>query len=364
MRILFVITSLRLGGAERMIAEMAPLLAKSGHHVDVFLFDRTVTPLLRNLEKENIKILPAPKGALHMWNPFHIHTLRNLIKKGNYDIIHTHNSPPQILTAFASLKHNVSLVTTEHNTTNKRRKYSLLKWLDPFIYKVYDHIVCVSKMTRDKLIDEVGINPEQVSVIHNGIDLSKFSPDTPPALSKPLPSVNPGEKIILMTGAFRKQKDQPSLIRAMLLLPDNYHLWLAGGWKLKEAAEKLSHKLGLQHRVTFLGERDDIPALMRKADINVLATHYEGLPLAAIEAMASGKPFLASDVPGVTDIASGAAFLVPPRNPAALAAAIRGILESEHLSRQISINCLQRASQYDIRRVIDAHISLYESLCR
>ena len=186
-----------------MITEMAPLLAKSGHHVDVFLFDRTVTPLLRNLEKENIKILPAPKGALHMWNPFHILTLRNLIKKGNYDIIHTHNSPPQILTAFASRKHNVSLVTTEHNTTNKRRKYSLLKCLDPLIYKAYNHIVCVSKMTRDKLIDDVGINPEKVSVIHNGIDLSKFSPDTPSALSKPLPSVNPGEKIILMTGAFR-----------------------------------------------------------------------------------------------------------------------------------------------------------------
>lgn len=364
MRILFVVTSLRTGGAERMIAEMSPLIAKLGHEVDLFLFDRTETPLLKSLESENINILPGRKGVFQMWNPFHLFKLRKLIRKGGYDIVHSHNSPAQILTSLAGRNPRTKLVTTEHNTTNKRRRYSLLKFIDPFIYKAYDHIVCVSKKTKENLIQGVAVNPEIVSVIPNGINLSTFGPETKKEFTAPLPAFHPGDKIILMAGAFRKQKDQPTLIKAMTLLPPNYKLWLAGGWKLKEKAELLSKSLGQTERIFFLGIRDDIPALMQLADVNVLSTHYEGMPLSAVESMASGKPFIASDVPGVTDIASGAALLVPEGDHAALAKAIRDVLENSVLSNQITEKCLQKATGFDIRNTVNAHISLYQALCR
>lgn len=362
MKILLVITSLRTGGAERVVATLAKELAGRDNEVDLLLFDGTETPLLKSLEESEVNIIAAGKGAFQMWNPLHVFKLRRVMKKGKYDIVHTHNSPAQILAAIAARNLSLTLVTTEHNTTTKRRKSPLLKWIDPVFYRPYRHIVCVSDLTLKNLIDSIGINPSKVTVIPNGIDLSRFTPDRITPVSEGLPPVNPGDKIILMTGAFRKQKDQPTLIRAMEYLPENYHLWLAGGWKLKRAAEKLSKKLGLEKRVTFLGERNDVADLMQKADINVLATHYEGMPLAAIEAMASGKPFVASDVPGVADIASGAAWLVPPRNPRALAEAIRRTLESEIISREISDNCRQRASKHDIKKVVDSHISLYKSL--
>lgn len=363
MKILFVITSLRLGGAERMVAELSPLIVKLGHQVDIFLFDGTDTPLLKVLEKENIKIFPAPKGALQMWNPLHLFKLRKLIRKGNYDIVHSHNSPAQILTSFVPKNTKTKLVTTEHNTTNNRRKYFFLKWIDPFIYKPYDHIVCVSEKTRDNLIKDLAINPDKVAVIPNGINLSYYSPDIKMEFTAPLPTVDPGDKIILMTGAFRKQKDQPTLIRAMAFLPSNYKLWLAGGWKLKEKAEILSQSLGLIDRISFLGSRDDIPALMQLVDLNVLSTHYEGLPLSAVEAMASGKPFIASDVPGISDIVGKAAFLVPEADPMALAKGIIEVLENPTLYNTISKKCKYKASQFDIRKTLEAHISLYKDLC-
>lgn len=362
MRILFVITSLRTGGAERLVSDMIPEIKDSGNDVDIFLFDGSDTPLLNELKKKNIPISYGGKGILHMWNPLHFFKLRKLIRSGNYDIVHSHNSPAQILTSLVGKSPRTKFVTTEHNTTNNRRKYFFLKWFDPFIYKSYDHIVCVSKKTQDNLIKNVAINPEKISVITNGIDISKFSPDTKTALSDTLPPVKPGEKIILMVASFRKQKDQPSLIRAMAFLPGNVKLWLAGGWKLKSKAEKLSLRLGLKDRISFLGERNDIAALMKFADINVLATHYEGMPLSAIEAMASGKPFIASDVPGVSDITADAAYLVPEGEPMALAKAIHNILQNQVLAENIAHKCMERVSQFDIKYTVNAHISLYKSL--
>lgn len=364
MRILFVITSLRTGGAERLVAEMIPEMVRQGHHVDLYLFDGTETPLLKNLRAKEVKVLTFSKGVGHMWNPLHVLKLRKILKDGNYDIVHTHNSPAQILTALAAGKRtSVKLVTTEHNTFTKRRRIIFLRWIDPLFYKAYTHIICVSPTIQSKLIEYVNIDPCKISIIPNGINLVQFSQEN---IHRPqnLPPQNPEDKIILMTAAFRKQKDQPTLIKAMQYLPSNYKLWLAGGWKRKRKAEKLARKLNLKERVCFLGERRDIPYLMQLADVNVLATHYEGMPLAAIEAMASGKPFIASDVSGVTDVASGAAWLVPESNPTALADAIHNVIENPEVSDKITQNCIHRASQYDIKNTIRAHISLYGKLCK
>lgn len=363
MRILFVITSLRAGGAERIVTDLVSEISALGHTVDIFLFDGTDTPLINELKKKNINIIYGAKGALQMWNPFHFFKLRKLIRSGNYDIVHSHNSPAQILTSLSGKNPRTKLVTTEHNTFTNRRKYSFLRYIDPFFYKAYNHIVCVSELTRKKLIESVDINPEIISVIPNGINLSSFSPHTVKEFTAPLPDFDPGDKIIFMTGAFRKQKDHATLIRAMALLPPSYKLLLAGGWQLKEKAENLSKSLGLKDRIFFLGIREDIPALMQLADANVLSSHYEGMPLSAIESMASGKPFIASDVPGLSDITGDAACLVPENDPRALAKAIMEILENPYLSAKISNNCMRKASQFDIRKTVNAHLSLYKTLC-
>ena len=354
---------MRTGGAERLVADMILEMKHLGHKVDIFLFDGTETPLLRELEK-HISISFGAKGALQMWNPFHFFKLRKLIRSGNYDIVHSHNSPAQILTSLISKNPHTKFVTTEHNTLTNRRKFTFLRWIDPFFYKVYDHVVCVSKKTRNNLLENVAINPEKVTVITNGIDISKFSPDSNYTLSKPVPKINPGDKIILMVASFRKQKDHATLVHAMKYLPRNYRLWLAGGWIGKKKYEKLVDLLELNDRIEFLGERNDMPAVLRISDIVVLSTFYEGFGLSIVEGMAMGKPCIASDIVDLRDTVMGAGILFPPGDEEALAETIRQCVENKTIYSAISKKCVQRASQFDIRKTVNDHISLYQNLCQ
>lgn len=364
MKILFVITSLRNGGAEHLVAELLSRLKAQGQDMELIVFDGTTTSTFECILKDGIKVHILGKGALNMWNPFHILKLRNIIKQGNYDIVHTHNSPAQILTSLAGVKKLSKLVTTEHNTTNRRRG----KWwgniLDKRVYSAYNHIVCVSEQTKDNLEKHIEIEPKRISVIPNGVDTMKFSNSSTESYSKNIPSADVGSKIIFMAGAFRKQKDQQTLIRAMRHLPDNFILWLAGGWILRKECEKLCSDLGITDRVLFLGERDDIPELLKRADIVALSSHYEGMSLSAIECMASGKPFIASKVPGIIEIAENAAILVPEGDDEAWAKAILQISVNQMIAADIVKKCKERAKKFDIKKTLDAHLNLYKNLCK
>lgn len=362
MKILFVITSLRNGGAENLVANLLPRMKAKGHEVELAIFDGTPTSLSVKISKGGIKAHIFGKGALNMWNPFHFFKLRKIIRNGSYDIIHSHNSPAQILTALAKVNKSSKFVTTEHNISNRRRGTWWGDMLDRRIYSAYNHIVCVSGRTRLNLLNHTSIEPDKTIVIPNGVDTMQFNTTSENSNAKDIPPTPPGTKIIFMAGAFRKQKDQPTLIRAMKYLPPEYNLWLAGGWVLRKECEKLCFDLGISDKVFFLGERSDVPALLQRADIVALSSHYEGMPLSAIEGMASGKPFVASDVPGIKDIAEGAALLVPEGNDKAFAKAIYQIVNNQSLADSIVKKCKERAAHFDINKTVDAHIILYESL--
>lgn len=364
MKILFVITSLRNGGAEHLVADLLPRMKEEGHEMELAIFDGTPTSLKKIISNEGIKIHTLGNGAWQMWNPLHVFRIREIIKKGNFDIVHTHNSPAQLLTAFAGVKDLSKFVTTEHNTHNRRRGTRWGNFLDNRIYSSYHHIVCVSEQTKYNLFNHVSVDPKKVTVIPNGIDLKRFNSFPSECKGQDIPAVPSGSKIVFMAGAFRKQKDQQTLIKAMQHLPDYFILWLAGGWFLRKECEKLSLDLGISDRVCFLGERNDIPKLLKTADIVILSTHYEGMSLSAIECMASGKPFIASDVPGVKEIATGAAMLVPEGDDKALADAIFEISINQSVADSIIKKCRDRVLKFDISNTLQAHLNLYENLCR
>lgn len=364
MKILHIITSLRTGGAEKLVSDLLPLLRDRGNSVELLVLDGTETGWLNQIEDLGIKVIKGRRGAINMWNPLNIFMIRKTVKEGNYDIIHTHNSPAQILTAFAGVKHLTKLVTTEHNTTNKRRKLKVLRWLDNKIYSAYESVVCVSPKTRENLLNSIKIDPLKVLVIPNGIDLSKFMKHEANMVPKSLPPKDKDTKIILMVSAFRKQKDQPTLIKAMKHLPENYNLWLVGGWTRVSKCKKLVEKLGEKKRVYFLGERNDIPHIIDKSDVFVLSSHYEGFGLSIVEAMAMKKPCIASNVEGLKDVVEGAGILVPENDDKALASAIKELIEDRIKASEVSKRCIERSREYDIERTLNAHISLYNSLCK
>ena len=167
----------------------------------------------------------------------------------------------------------------------------------------------------------------------------------------------------MIVAGFRAQKDQDTLIKAFQHLPkDKYELWLVGDGIRRIDLERLVDTLNLRQNVRFLGNRNDIPNILKSSDVIVMSSHYEGMSLSSIEGMAAGKPFVASDVPGLHEITEGAGILFPHENHMMLAYIIIQLTSNRELYQQTVRNCLQRASKYDIRKTVQSYQNLYRNL--
>ena len=332
MRILQVISSLRTGGAERLVVDLSKQMKLAGNEVEILLFDGTVTPLLKEVEAAGIHVRVLSKGWHAMRNPLLIFKLMQVMRRNRYEVIHAHNTSCQLLLAFASCFQRLRLVTTEHNTDNRRRRWRGYRPVDRWMYGRYRRIICVGDETRQALAAWLA-HPDltnRLTVIPNGIDVSKFEGAVPAE-----DIMSHERRKILMISAFRPQKDHSTLIRALSMLPEEYRLYLAGGSetdedrKYQNDCKHLVSELSLGERVRFLGIRSDVPQLLAAADAVVLSTAYEGMSLSLLEAMAAERPLIASDVPGVHDLVSGAGLLFPFGDDRRLAELIRQVCEAQ-----------------------------------
>lgn len=350
MKILHVITSLRTGGAEKLVCDMLPLMRDEGHTVEVAVFDGTPTHLLTSLKEHGISIHILGMGLKSAYNPLHINKLTLLM--GGVNIVHSHNTSAQLFTALAAPS-GTALVTTEHNTDNRRRHLPLLHHLDRRLYQRYDAIACCSEAVAASLRAYLG--PEfnaRTSIIENGIDLTAFAPT----------ESETKDTDILMVAAFRPQKDHLTAMRALTLLPPEVTLSFAGDGATRPQIEAEVRRLGLENRVRFLGSVSDVPHRLHTAKIALLSTHYEGLSLSTIEAMASGTPLVASDVRGVREVCAGAALLFPDGDAEALASILADLLSDPALRRLTAARCRERARRFDIRSTTQAYLDLYTRL--
>jgi len=359
MRILHFITSLRTGGAERLMVELLPRLRSSGHEVELLVIDGTRTYFMDEIERRGIRVHALGKGRRAMHNPLHALPLRRFLQDGDYDIVHTHNSPCQILAA-AVAPRSCKLVTTEHNTDNRRRGNALWRCADRMIYNRYSAIVAVGDEAADSLRSYIPSLTPRIHTIANGIDTASF------ASAAPAPDIHrqfAGKKIIAMAAAFRPQKDQPTMLRALALLPEEYVLVLAGGGETLDSCRQLSAKLGLSDRVLFAGVRSDVAAIYAAANVTVLSTHYEGFGLAAIEAMACNRPLVASDVRGLRSTVSPGALLFPEGDARALASTIHALCTNQSMWRDTAEACAHHAAAFDIGKTASGYDALYHRLC-
>lgn len=356
MRILHVITSLITAGAEHLMVELLPRLRDLGHDVEIAVFDGTRFPFYEQLEAQGIKIHAFAVGG-NVYNIKHIFKLRKLMKK--FDVVHTHNTAPQLFSVIARCLSSAHpfLVTTEHNTSNRRRSMPWLKPLDKWMYHRYNRIVCISDKAEENLKEYLGPKFTQISTIYNGIDLSRFHVQPSENALHP----QPGQFSTVMVAAFREQKDHLTLIKAHQLLPDNYHLYLVGndGEALVDKCQTLVSDLNIADRVHFLGIRTDVPELLASADAVVMSSHYEGLSLSSLEGMACGKPFIASDVDGLHEIVDGYGILFPHEDAQALADCIKKVSTDKEYAAAIATKCQQRAAQFDIALMAENYNRVY-----
>lgn len=356
MRLLHVITSLHTGGAEKLMLDLLPRLRESGLDVDLLLFDGTDTPFRRAAEQLGLKVYDLGKGG-SVYSPIKFFKLLPYLRR--YDIVHTHNTAPQLFAAFGSVLCSVVLCTTEHNTSNRRRGWKWYVPYDRWMYSRYERVICISQKTEESLRAFIHSSDSKISTIPNGIDVAHYAQSIPADLKK---GGYGCKTAIVQVAGFRYQKDQDTVIRSLVLLPDSVHLYLVGDGSRKVELIALIEELNLQSRVHLLGVRTDVPQILSAADIVVMSSHWEGFGLAAVEGMASGKPVIASDVDGLREVVEGAGVLFPHGDHKALAAEIEYLETNLEYYNEIASRCRKRAYQFDIAEMVKGYSDVYKSL--
>lgn len=360
MRILHIITSLRAGGAEKLLLESIPMYVEEGIIVDLLLLDGEDSIFLQSLKKLNICNIYT--FNISIYNPLLIFKIRRYLKK--YDIVHVHLFPTLYWVSLAKyLSKSISkLVYTEHNTYNKRRNKIWLRPLEKFIYQKYNKIICISEKTKENLKKWLGdIDNRKYLVVNNGINLERYNRAIP--FDKTLLGISSNTRIILMTARFNVQKDPNTLIRAFNKLAEqDIYLLFVGDGILRKESENLAKVLNVENRVLFLGIRDDVPELIKMSDICVLSSNWEGFGLVAVEYMAAQRPAVVSDVDGLRDIVNGAGIVFEKGNEDDLKYKLELLLNNELMYNEISEKCYNRALNFGIDKMVNTYINVYKDV--
>lgn len=363
MKILHVINNLATAGAEKLLTEMLPEMTGLGVNAHVMISNNINNSKLfeDRLQKAGVKILNLNKN---FYNPFQIIDIARLINKGRYDIIHAHLFPSQYWLALASFltKHKAYYVKTEHSVFNERKAFAILKPLEIFIYNRYHSIIGITDQVTENLQSWLG-RTKGFTTIHNGVNLREIKEAQNQVDRLKYKFLEPLNYNILMVGRFDGvHKDQTTLIKALVKLDKRFIVYFAGDGPYKDAVLLLAKELGVEERVHFLGIRNDVYALMHLVDLNVLCSKQEGLSGVTLESLASGRPFIGSDVSGIQEVVPSHDYLFPPENPDALSDKIREISSNKALEKYLISEAHSHIKKYDISHMIQSYMTIYRSI--
>lgn len=348
MRVLHVITSLEIGGAQRLLADLLPL-QMSTIDVSLLVYKRVHNDFEKTVEQAGIEIICLNEH--NFYNPMVIFRMRRIFK--DYDLVHAHLFPTVYWASLAARGLDVKLVYTEHSTSNARRNKWYCLPLERFMYGSYDKIISISQQTREALTTWLGQNDGRFVVINNGVNTKKFASVNVPVVPKSL----------IMISRFAASKDQETVIRAMQFIDKTVTLRLVGDGESRTHCEKLAVDLGVADRIQFLGARSDVPELIASSYIGIQSSNWEGFGLTAVEIMACGKPVIATNVDGLKQVVEGAGEVFNLGNASELASRVNYLLKDDCYYQSMVNRCRQRAKEYDVLIMAERYLQLYKSLC-
>jgi len=361
MRILLVTTGLKLGGAEHQVVALARAFLARGHAVAILSLSpgrELDVPADAHVVELNMRKTPTGM-ARALWQA------RDLVRSWQPDVIHAHMIHANV---FARLLTRIvrcpPLVCTAHSFREGGR-------LRMLAYRVTDRwsalTTHVSEDGRTGMVAAGAVQAERISVMPNGIDIDRFHPNAAlRGATRARLGISAGTRLALNVGRLVPEKAQDLLLRAFAQIDPAtlpVHLLIAGGGPLQESLSEQIAALGLASRVTLLGPRDDVPALLNAADAFVLSSNIEGLPMVLVEALACGCPVVATDAPGVSEVLHDQGVIVPRGDAAALATALDAALRhgrgspNEEAARRARV-----VSTFSIDAVAHRWVEIYASL--
>jgi glycosyltransferase involved in cell wall biosynthesis len=284
---------------------------------------------------------------------------------GSIDVLHSHMPRASVPGTIIGRLARIPVIVSHEHTWSFEGK-PVRRFLDRnVVARGSDVVLAVSQRDRQRMIELEGMPAECVRVLPNGIPRV---PDEGADVREQL-GAKGDELLIGSVGRFYPQKGYDHLIRAVSLLkrsyPGSFRCVLVGHGPEQEKLQALINELGLAEQMKFVGRRDDIADVVRSLDIAVLPSNYEGSPLTILEYMAGAAPIVATAVGGVPELIEDGVhgLLVEPRDPDALAAAIRRLLEDRVLASRLGTAARERQyANYDLDVVVGRLERLYTEL--
>ena len=361
-------------GGERVLIQLCSALVEATHNVHALCPEPG--PLPDELKKLGVKVHYIPMKKTYDWSA--VNKIRDLIKKEQIDLVHTHGMLVNILGRLACWRAgNVACISTTHLTRDlagpprvggflaglKNRWYyrTLDNWTSQFCKKV----VAVSLAVKEDLIKQ-GYQAELVKVIPNGMDPTPFTQvDENKVLQiRQELGVNIDETLFGLVARLSPQKDVATFLRAFAKQNPQSHAFIAGNGPLYDELQEQATSLELS-RCHFLGFRRDIPLLLQACDVFVLPSRWEGLPLTVLEAMACSKAVVATAVDGTKEavVEGETGFLVPPGDWQQMAQRMKQLAENPKERASMGEAGFTRLTKKFLQsRVTEDHMKLYQEV--
>jgi glycosyltransferase involved in cell wall biosynthesis len=289
--------------------------------------------------------------------------LAAMIARGRFDVVHFHTARAHAMSAFLGRSRAAVRIVT------RRMDYPLAGgWYARRLYNAaVDAVIAISAGVEAALLAS-GVEAAKIRVIASGVDLDRFTgQDETRARERARLGIAPAETVVAAIAALEPRKGHAVLLEALALLGDlPLRVLCAGGGSQAAALAARTAALGVAGRVCWLGHVPDVLPVLAAADVVVMPSLLEGLGVAALEAMAAGRPVIASRVGGLPEAvgADGAAgVLVPPGDPAELAAALRRLAGDPARAVAIGAAGRERARRlFAMSRMADATLALYRDV--
>ncbi len=342
------------GGAERLLCSSASAHDHGQFEIECAYVLTWKDHLADELERAGVRTCCLSTRRRDRWWPIR---LARLVRSGEWDIVHTHSPLPAIVARCAvrtiRKSRRPTLVSTEHNRWATHRLPTRV--LNRITIRWCDTVFAVTDEVRASMA--VGAR-RRTRTLQHGIDLAAIATaGTARAAIRDELGIAVDELVIGTVANFRPQKDYPNLLAATRLLADRnvpVRLVAVGQGPQEDEVRALHRSLDLGQQMLLTGFRDDAVNVMGACDIFTLASKWEGLPVAVMEALALGLPIVATQVGGVAEALTNDrdALLVPPGDPGALADALQRVVEDRPLRLRLAAAAVDRAADFDVSRAV------------
>ena len=357
-----VIYSFRIGGAERLAASLAREFKAGGVNVSVCATHSARGPISEELAEDNIAFRGfgfETRSRIGKWLfPLQLYVY---FRRKRAQVVHVQHVfvlqrcywPARL----AGVKH---IVLTEHSDYAFRTMPDYKKTSRKY-GKRADRVTAIHKRLQQYLVDELGIPIGKTRIIYNSVDTERFSPGLPYSNIRQQLGLDEACVLLGWVGRMHAAKDLVNLVnayeRVSAMARSSHALVLVGDGDDRVMAETLVRNKGLSERVFFLGERPDIPDLLRNFSVFLSSSKTEGVPLVILEAMATGLPCVATRVGGVAEVVTpGTGLLVPPKDPRALAESTVQMIDDSAFRAQIALQARNWVIQnFRFEKMIDAY---------